>query len=122
MAQVLHGGLEQGQRVGLERADLADLARGHPAVDLRVFPANALRLARPGSEHFGARVGRAWTRRHLGELRERHGRYVDVQVNPVQERPPDLDQVVVDLRRRAATDAPRVGSISARAPRNFIGS
>jgi hypothetical protein len=48
-------------------------------------------------------------------LGERDGRNLDVQVDPVQQGAGDLAQVLLDLRRRAATGAPRVGTIAARA-------
>ena len=38
-AEFLHRGLEEALRLGLQRAVLADLPRGHPAVDARPLAA-----------------------------------------------------------------------------------
>jgi hypothetical protein len=78
-------------------------------------PARAEPLGLPGAgpEHLGQQVGRGRPRRGLGQLRERHGGDLDVQVDAVQQRAGDLAQVLLDLRRRAAAGPPRIGAVSA---------
>ena len=106
---------KQRHRLGLERAELADLPGRHPAVDLRALGAEPLGLAGAGLEHLGQQVGRGRAGGHLGQLGEGDGGDLDVEVDPVEQGAGDPAQVLLDLRRRAATGAPRVGAIAARA-------
>src|SRR5271166_2980787 len=106
--KLFHGGLEDAHGLGLERAELADLAWGHPAVDGGTvgMGAEPLGLTAARFEHLGAEVGGGWPwapnrwvwrRRassrwagnsweggpggHIGELGERDGGDLDVQVD-----------------------------------------
>ena len=85
--KLFHGGLEDALRLGLERAELADLAWGHPAVDSRSvgMGAEPLGLTGAGFEHLGSEFGGGWTGGHLGELGEGDGGDLDVQIDAVEQ-------------------------------------
>ncbi len=75
----------------------------------------SLGLSGSGFQDLRPQVGRGWAGGHLGELGEGDGRHFDVQVDPVQKRSRDSAGVLLDLLRRAATGAPGIGAIPARA-------
>ncbi len=56
--QVFHGRFQKRHGLGLERTELQDLARSHPAVDLRPFGPEPLGLASSGLKHLRTQVGR----------------------------------------------------------------
>ncbi len=55
-AELFHGGFQYSHCLGLECTELAELARGHAAVDQWVFVAEALDLAGTRLQHLGAEV------------------------------------------------------------------
>ncbi len=76
--------------------------------------AEPLGLTDAGFEHLGAEIGGGWAGRHLGDLGERDGGDLDVQVDAVEQGAGDAIQILLDLGRRAATRPARVGAIAAR--------
>src|SRR5262249_53513679 len=72
-----------------------------------------LRLPRPQRLLAQRRTGGAVGLRR--QLRERHGRHLDVQVDAVQERPADPAVVALHLLRRALARPPAVAQVAARA-------
>src|SRR5208282_3354933 len=95
--KLFHGGLEDAHGLGLELAELAELARGHPAIDKWALVAEALGLADTRLQHLGAEVRGGGAGGHLGELGEGDGGNPDVQVDAVKQRAGDLAEVLLDL-------------------------
>ena len=111
-AEILHRGFQKRHGLRFERAELPHLPGCHPAVDLRSFGSESLRLAAPSLETWARRsaeVGRG----HLGQLRERNRRYLDMQVDPVEQGARNPAQVLFDLWRRTATSPPGIAAIPA---------
>jgi hypothetical protein len=57
---------------------------------LRALGSEPLGLSRPRLEHLGAPVGGRRSRRHLGELGERNGGDLDVQIDAIEQRAGDF--------------------------------
>ena len=75
--------------------------------------AEPLGLTGAGFEHLGAEFGGGWAGGHLGELGERDGGDLDVQVDAVEQGAGDATQVLLDLGRRAGAGAAGIGPVSA---------
>lgn len=63
-----------------------------------------------GLPHFLARQAAGGS----GQFLERHGRHLDLQVDPIDQRTADLTHISFDLRRRAVAITARVVAIAAR--------
>ena len=120
-AHLFHRRLQQRFGVGFQLAELANLRRGHAAVQAERSLAEAalLDLACGDDAGFHHRARRA--DRLIGQFAERNGWDFDVNVESIQERPADARRVAFDLQRVAMALAARVASITARLPPFSIG-
>ena len=75
--------------------------------------AEPLGLTGAGFEHLGAEFGGGWAGGHLGELGERDGGDLDVQVDAVEQGAGDATEVLLDLGRRAGAGAAGIRPVSA---------
>ena len=112
--QLLHRLAEQTVGVGGQTAELLDVPVGHlrVGVDARLLQPFALRRSRLG--HALANGRRRLGLALGGQLAMWHARDVDVYVDPVQQRPGYARQIVLNLPRRAAALALRIGEVAAR--------
>jgi hypothetical protein len=100
-AELLHRLLQEHFAGRIELAEFLDLFVAHSGVGVNLAVAETLDLDARSSDNVGSHYRRVELAGFRAQLPEAYRRHVDVNIDPVHERPRDLRQVSSYLARRA---------------------
>ena len=110
--QFLHRLLQHAAESGIDGAVLADLRMGHAGVRARARAGEAGALPQAGGGNATANCLRWFSGFRPAQFLDCQCRRLDMEVDPVEQRPADAGAVALDLRRRAAAFVARVAKIT----------